>query len=358
MKGRFPAAFTLTEILTATAVLSLLFTIMFSILQQTSLGWQAANRRVEASQAARLALEQIASDVESCIAVTATQVPLGTLVGGTTASRTTNYAFGFFHSNQPTPGDITTWLGEAGVQISQPNDLLFLVTPYEPSINRRSPSSDGELSPSDLMEVGYLPVFITSSRTVRTMLPGRFVLMRHQPVTNTETARSGSRQIVSMVPLNDFLTNSSNWFTTPPNLGNKTRLPFVDNCIRFDVQFQYRVTNPDGQIRITNSATWGRPTLGGTATNPTARWEGGPGVQGLPLAADITLSVLDERSAERLDRLSRAQNMGRITNAIANDLLAFPTNWASPNAIQRTLMQGAITFQRRVYFRQITRTNL
>ena len=58
-------SFTLVEILVATAILSILMAIMFGILQQTSAGWQAANRRVEASQVARLAMDQIASDLEN-----------------------------------------------------------------------------------------------------------------------------------------------------------------------------------------------------------------------------------------------------------------------------------------------------
>lgn len=369
MKPRAPASFTLTEILTATAVLSLLFTIMFGILQQTSLGWQAANRRVEASQAARLALEQIVADIENSVVVTATQVPTASLVstsrvvvGGQTVSfmtnRTTNYAFGFIHSNQPAPSSIN-WLNESGVAISEPNDLLFLTVPHKPSLNMRTRgqgNSEGR-SPGDLAEVGYIPVFISSTRTVKTMLPGRFVLMRHQPLTNISGAQGS---VVSFVPNHDFLSNPAAWFTTPNNLANTTRLPFVDNCIRFDVQFRYAVTNALGQVvGISNSLTWGRPVITGTGNDAQITWQGNPpGASGLPLAADITLSVLDERSAERLHRLSMADNAGRITNAIAEYLAAFPTNWASPRPIQRTLMQGAITFQRRAYFRQTSRTNL
>ena len=367
MKARRPSSFTLTEILTATAVLSLLFTIMFGILQQTSLGWQAANRRVEASQAARLALEQIVADIENSVVVAATQVPVAGLVEtsrvvGTqtlnfTTNRTTNYAFGFIHSNQPAPSAIN-WLGESGVAISEPNDLLFLTVPYKPSLNMRTRSSSGEgRSPGDLSEVGYLPVFISSTRAVKTMLPGRFVLMRHQPLTNINTAQGS---VVSFVPSHDFLSNAAAWFTTPENLNNTTRLPFVDNCIRFDVQFRYAVTNALGQVVGTsNSPTWGRPVITGTGNNAQITWQGNPsGARSLPLAADITLSILDERSAERLHRLSMAANGGRITNAISGDLRSFPTNWPTPTTIQATLMQGAITFQRRAYFRQTSRTNL
>ena len=106
MKTALPGAsrsFTLTEILTATAVLSVLFTIMFGILQQTSKGWQAANRRVEASQAVRLALDQICQDLENCVVVNRTNLLLPTTTntpseGGTTSAfSSTNYAFGFVH---------------------------------------------------------------------------------------------------------------------------------------------------------------------------------------------------------------------------------------------------------------------
>lgn len=312
---RQPASFTLVEILAATAILSILFAIMFGILQQTSVGWQAANRKVEASQAARLALEQISKDLENCLVVIRTNVP----VPGTNTLM--NYAFGFAHLDASQKANVasSSWTS-SGAPPVDPNDSIFVVT--------QMPAS-GSTGTGDLCEIGYVPIFIAAPGGFGNTPEGRYVLCRSLPLTNG-------------VPVNDFLTNSANWELTPGVWEGGQRLsnffPIVDHCLRFEVRFVY--TNAFGTV-VTDASTWGRPTTNGT-------WVGSPGgAQGLPLAADITLSVLDERSAERLFRIQ-----GR-TVLLAGTLQMIPTNLAavSPVAVRRTLEEGLTTFSRRVYFK-------
>ena len=335
-------SFTLVEILTATAILSILFTIMFGILQQVSIGWQAANRRVEASQAARLALEQIAYDLENCVAVRRVNQPVPGLAGQTGAQALTNLAYGFAFYNSPTTPN---WVAQA---ISQPNDMIFVVTS-----SRQSLQGAGE----DLMETGYVPVWVTRTSQGQpgygNVRIGRYALMQHRPTMDLVQQTPAGR-VTNLVPLSDFTTNSQGWETTPgisytPPIENF--YPIVDNCVGFDIKFSY--TNNAGQ-RITGISTWGRPNI-----NPGAaagqRWTGNPiGIDGLPHSATITMCVIDERTAERIYRL----RTNGLTAAMISNLVAAVTNPASfenipdtPAGIRATLRQGMIGFQREVFFK-------
>lgn len=316
------ASFTLVEILAATGILSVLFTIMFGILQQTSRGWQAANRRVEASQAARMALDQIASDLENCVAVAQGNVELP-------SGRTANLAYGFVHSNAPAMNQ--PWL-ETSINISRPNDYIFVVTPYAPSL---------ALGSADLCEVGYIPIFVGTSSGWSTMRGGRYVLLRHMPL---QFSSGGTASVSNAQPRNDFIGNASRWETTPTGVDTTNRLPFVDNCIKFDVRFFYTDTN--GVLRTNTS--WGRPTVSGS----TVAWAGNPtGADGLPLGAVIQMCVIDDRTAERI---------WRVRGMTALDLAekeGIPTNWMAVRPdLRSTMQESVLTFERRIYFKN--RTNL
>lgn len=289
---------------------------MFGILQQTSRAWQAANRRVEASQVARLAMDQIASDLENCVAVAQGGVALP---GRATP---TNYAYGFVHSNQPSINQ--TWL-PTSIIISSPSDFIFVVTSYSSSLN---------LGTGDLCEVGYIPIFVASQTGYSTMRAGRYVLLRHLPLTNV-----GTTSVTNAQPVNDFLANSSGWEGTPSGVTTTHRLPFVDNCIKFDVKFLY--TNAAGQVLTTE--TWGRPTISGTNVT----WPGSPaGITGLPMAADIQMCVVDERTAERIWRIRG------MTGLDLPEKQGIPTNWGAVRPdLRSTLQESVLTLERRVYFK-------
>lgn len=312
-------SFTLVEILGATGILSILMTIMFGILQQTSAGWQAANRRVEASQVARLALDQIASDLENCVALAQTNV---TLPSGTT----TNYAYGFVHSNEPAMNQ--SWLASS-INISMPNDYIFMITPFASSLT----SGSGELC-----EVGYIPIFVAAQTGYSTMRGGRYVLLRHLPLQYP----AGSSTVTGAQPTNDFWSNPS-WYETPTGVNTTNRLPFVDNCLKFNVEFFY--TNSSGVLRTNTS--WGCPRISGTSI----LWPGNPAdkAEGLPLGAVITMCVVDERTAERIWRVRGMTALDRPEKE------GIPTNWAAVRPdLRSTLQSSVLTFQRRIYFKNRT----
>lgn len=330
-------AFTLVEILAATAVLSILFTIMFSILQQTSKGWQAANRRVEASQVARLALDQIASDLENCVAVSVTNLPVPGLSGrgGGVGSVGPSYAFGFVHTNISDPARDEVGinsLAQGSVNLSQPNDYIFVVTPYPSSLTTGT---------GDLCEVGYIPAYVARASGYGNVRQGRYVLLRHSPVV---FSGGGTVTTASARPTNDFLANS-NWFLTPrlrDNEDPRNFFPVVDNLIAFQVEFLF--TN-SSRIISTNSS-WGRPVYGST------RWNNPDGARdGLPLAADITLSVFDDKAAERLLRL---RNLTQVLQPQEIQEMAQPSpNWSriANAAVRATLQESVLVLKRRIFFK-------
>lgn len=298
-------SFTLTEILAATAILSVMFTIMFSILQQTSKGWQAANRKVEASQVARLTLEQICSDLQNAYVFTGSDVPLPT--GGPI-----NYSFGFFHTN--VSGINNSWWGARSPSgentnvNSVPNtDAIFVVSVYPPSVNREAP---------DLCEAGYILVYVVSTQGTVNMRGNRYFLLRHLPL---RSLGGGAYR-----PTNDFFS-IPDWYRTPMGINISDRNPILENCLHFDLKF----------ISATNAT-------------PVAQWTN-PG--SLPLAADITLAVVDERTAERIIRIKGTAGLS------PTELADIPDNLAnlSDEGLRRTLQEGVTVLRRRVYFKNAPR---
>lgn len=305
-------SFTLTEILAATAILSVMFTIMFSILQQTSKGWQAANRRVEASQVARLTLEQIATDLQNTFIFTGTNLPVP-------AGVVTSNAFGFFHTNVSST-NVNWWGGNSTRISSVPNtDAVFVVSVYSPSVNRESP---------DLCEAGYILVYVNDPQGLINMRGNRYFLLRHLPLRSL--GGGGYR------PTNDFFSTNA-WYATPLGVGSSDRNPILENCLHFDVRF----VAANGTV-FTN---WGQPAPSGQWTNMPA------GQNGLPLAADITLAVVDERTAERIIRIKGSAGLS------ATELADIPDNLAnlSDEGLRRTLQEGLTVLRRRVYFKNAPR---
>lgn len=340
--------FTLVEILTAMAVLSLLFTIMFGIMQQTSKGWQAANRRVEASQAARLALDQISADLENCVAFSGSRAQVQ-LTNGTPLTNATNvtksYGFGFVHAEGSRITGTNAWLPSAA-QLSLPNDYIFVVTPYSPSQS---------FGTGDLAEAGYVPVRVgrgTAGSGYGNVRIGRYALLRSFPVRYPRSA-GGVYSVSNAQPITDFLNNATNWETTPGLKNDATAtnfFPILDNCVGFDVRFVY---GSGTSTRVTN--VWGRPLTNGTWGPIGVHPPDAP--NSLPLAAIVTICVVDERTAERLYRM----NSNGLSSAVISNLVASVTNVAalndipdSPPGLRQTLREGMLGFQRQVFFKNAT----
>ncbi|MCX7915757.1 MAG: type II secretion system GspH family protein [Verrucomicrobiae bacterium] len=184
------AAFTLLELLAAITVLVLLSGALFAVFNQASRTWTLAESRTETFQAARLALELIARELE------------GAMVASNSVSGQ-QITFRTFEDANAVPGGGST-------QATPPNDQIYFVA-----------APGGEKSDEiDLTELGYAVVFTPGNYV--TMKGGYYYLLRHQ------VRSSGAGW--------DFFTNP-NWHATPI-ISTRNRVPLVDNVLRFELDYE------------------------------------------------------------------------------------------------------------------------
>ena len=281
------SGFTLLEMLTAMAVLSLMMVFMFNIVAQTVRAWEAGSRRMESAQAARIGMNLLASELRYAFAGVATNT------GTDGASVFTNFAPFLVTTNLPgeTSGELSAVPGS--------QSLFFVSTcaPHDPQ----------ESFP--FAEVGYMPVFVNDATGHIAMAGPRYYLVRHGA---TPGAMTDAYQ--------DFYyrqgpTNNT-WTTNASSSGNRT--PIVDNCIRFSLQF---ASNNNGNI------DW--PDKWTSQTN-------------LPLGVLITMLVLDNKSATRLEKIQG-------TTLLTADTIDKATNGAtlaSNDVAGRIVREGTTVIRR------------
>lgn len=298
--------FSLLEVLVASAVLVLLMGFTLGIVQQTVGSWEAASRKLEGSQAARLALDRISQDLENAF-VASNVVRASTNLIFSNPPNLVNAA-NFVHVNNASslPGG-----NPSGMSAPPGSDQVFVF----------STTGAAGVSDSPWVEAGYIPVYIARDAQSRfTMAGGRYYLTRHapplasgdRPVTNSE----GSVMFSNSLPLTN--ATQTNWIN---NTAFQTfnRVPIVDNCIHFNVEF----IDANGQT----NATW---------TNRTQ----------LPKAGVVTMVVLNDRAAARLAQI-RPNGLSASELQLATNVALTDTN----NAVQNTLREGREILTRTFQFR-------
>lgn len=301
--------FSLLEVLVASAVLALLMAFTLGMVQQTVSSWETASRKMEGSQAARLAMDRIAQDLENAfVADGAIRRPQDIIF--TDPPNLVNAA-NFVHINNASalPGN-----RPSGISTTAGSDQIFVF----------STAGANAISDNPWLEVGYIPVFIAPNAQSRfTMAGGRYYLTRHSPPLTTSggirrplTNSEGAVLFSNSLPLTD--ATLTNWIT---NTGFQTfnRVPIVDHCIHFDVKF----IDANGQ---TND-TWNNRTE-------------------LPRAGVITMVVLNDRAAARLAQI-RPSGLSASELAMATNLSLPDTN----DAVQNTLREGREILTRSFHFR-------
>jgi len=303
------AGFSLLEILVASAVLALLMAFTLGIVQQTVSSWEIASRKLEGSQAARLALDRIVQDLENAF-VASNAVRGTTNLIFSNATTATNLA-NFVHFNNATT-------------IPPQNPSGMTPTPGSDQIFAFSTTAAGALGDSPWVEVGYIPVYTAqNSQSTWTMANGRYYLTRHappmersdRPVTNSD----GAIMFSNSLPLTNATgTAATSWIN---NMSFETfnRVPIVDNCIHFDVKF----IGANGQT----NETWNNRTE-------------------LPRAGVVTMVILNDRAAARLAQIR--------PNGLSANEAALATNVSLPNPndpVQNTLRDGREILTRTFQFR-------
>ena len=288
--SRPSAGFTLLEMLTAIAVLSLMMVFMFNIAGQSVRAWETGGRRMETAQAGRIGMNLLASELRYAFAGVATN-------SGTNATAVFSN-FATFVATDGLPGETSGSL--AAVPGSQ---SLFFISPVGPH------DADGGVP---FAEIGYLPMFIAKRDGYLSMAGGSYALVRHGSTPGSTNNTNNHYQ--------DFYQREAPdgaWVTTASAEANN-RTPLVDNCIRFSLEF---ATNSGGTI------SW--------ITNWTSQTN-------LPLGVLVTMLVLDSKSAVKLSQINGLD----VLDAATIDKATNDTPLGQSDVAARILREGTTVLRR------------
>ena len=241
-RSRRSVAFTLLEVIVATAVLSMMMAFLFNLLGSSAKLWETGNKKIEAAQAARIGLNIIASDLQNAFA-------------GNMTSYTTNgtaiYNIAPFQAI-PTPSS-TLGLGGGAISTNGSQQLCGVLLSNNSSVPYN--------------EFGYQCVYLSDADGIDPMIGKRCYLVKKVDGISTT---GGNFYFRNSTPNSTWYTDSTEFY------------PLIDNCIR--LTFEY--------YGNTNSAT-GQP--GWTTT-----W---PPTDRLPLGVLVTVTVIDSKTAEKVAQL-------------------------------------------------------
>jgi len=286
---RSRSAFTLLEVLVATAILALMMTFLFNLLGSSAKLWEIGNKKIEAAQAARVGLNIMANDLKNAFA--------GNMTSFTSSGNSTyNIApfLGISGNNLTVQGDLH---GDAS--IANGSDQLFGIrlttdtsNPYE--------------------QFGYQCVYITKLGGYDNMRDKRYYLVSQNNSDNFYFRNSSS--------------NSTTWYSS----SYSSNYPIIDNCIRLTFRYYGDQDSPSGNATWTTNGTW-------SANATTAH---------LPLGVLVTISVIDSKTAEKIAAINggTALDVDDIDKGLRNP----PPTDLSP--VQRLISQGSVTMSRFIPF--------
>jgi prepilin-type N-terminal cleavage/methylation domain-containing protein len=286
--SRPSAGFTLLEMLTAIAVLSLMMVFMFNIAGQSVRAWETGGRRMETAQAGRIGMNLLASELRYAFAGVATN-------SGTNATAVFSN-FATFVATNGLPGETSGSL--AAVPGSQ---SLFFISPVGPH------DADGGVP---FAEIGYLPMFITKRDGYQSMAGGSYSLVRH-----------GFAPGSTNLNYQDFYGRAgptTNLVTPGAEPNNRT--PLVDNCVRFSLEF---ASTNGGAGSISWTTNWTSQT-------------------NLPLGVLVTMLVLDSKSAAKLSQI----NGLNVLDAATIDKATNDTPLVQSDVAARILREGTTVLRR------------
>ena len=280
---RSRSAFTLLEVLVATAVLALMLSFLFNLLGSSSKLWEIGNKKIEAAQAARVGLNIMSNDLKNAF-----------------AGNMTSYS-----SNGTSIQNIAPF-----VAIESPTNAIDIPAVGNAENANGSAQLFGVISSGDttepFKEFGYLCVYIGNKDGTNPMAGYRYYLVR-------KLANGSSNN-------GDFFLKASDsaWASTSTAFS-----PIIDNCIRMKLEYYGNTTSAIGAPDWTTNWT------------PTDR---------LPLGVLVTLSVLDSKTAIKIAAVS---NNSALSDAdITAGIKAASGNGSTSNDIQRLISQGVVTMSR------------
>ena len=255
------SAFTLLEVLVATAILALMMTFLFNLLGSSAKLWESGNKKIEAAQAARVGLNFMAADLKNAFA--------GNMTSYTSNGTAINNIAPFMALGNNT----TTSMGLGGGAVSANGSQQIAGVTL--TNNSSIPYN----------EFGYMAVFINDSLGADPMIGKRYYLVKKADNISTTGGDFYFRGNATAT-----WQDSSDGF-----------YPLVDNCIRLKLEYYGNPTSPTGTPAWTS--TWA----------PTDR---------LPLGVLVTLSVLDSKTAIKVNALKNGSALS--TQEITNGLSSSP----------------------------------
>jgi len=253
-------AFTLLEVLVATAVLALMMAFLFNLLGSSVKIWEIGNKKIEAAQAARIGLNIIANELKN--AYTANET-----VYTSNGSSRINYA-NYFATNTP-PN--TIGLGNATIS-SDSHQIRFITS----RIDTADP----------LNEIGFQCIYMTGDNMLG-MNRNRSYLVRKRVTSGTApifiTTYPTSANPTPTPTLPDWNPANGGWSFTS---NYQSFQPIIENCIGLKFNYAYQSVNAVQWTDDPNNI----PATGNY-------WR-------LPLGVLVTVKVIDSRTAEKIDQIS------------------------------------------------------
>ena len=256
------SAFTLLEVLVATAVLALMMAFLFNLLGSSVKIWEIGNKKIEAAQAARIGLNIIANELKN--AYTANET-----VYTSNGSSRINYA-NYFATNTP-PN--TIGLGNATIS-NNSHQIRFITSCLD--------SSD------PLNEIGFQCIYMTGDNQLgmninRSYLIRKRVTSSSAPIFITTYHTSANPTPTPTLP--DWNPANGGWSYTS---NYQSFQPIIENCI--DLKFNYAYQSG-------NTVQWTDDPNNTPATGNYWR---------LPLGVLVTVKVIDSRTAEKINQISNS----------------------------------------------------
>jgi type II secretory pathway pseudopilin PulG len=294
-RSRRSAAFTLLEVLVATAVLALMMTFLFNLLGSSAKIWEIGNKKIEAAQAARVGLNIIANDLKNAFA--------GNMTSYTSTGNSTY--------------NIAPFLGLSGVNLTVQGDLNGDASNANGSDQLFGIRLTTDTS-NPFEQFGYQCVFITKSGGFDNMRDNRYYLVSQNNSDNFYFRNSSS--------------NSTTWYSS----NYSTNYPIIDNCIRLKFSYYGNQTSLSDQITANGTRSF---TTNGT-------WSANATTAHLPLGVLVTISILDSKTAEKIAAIKGTSAL--IQQEIDNGLSTSPSNTLTP--VERLISQGSVTMSRFIPF--------
>jgi type II secretory pathway pseudopilin PulG len=292
-RSRRSAAFTLLEVLVATAVLAMMMTFLFNLLGASTKLWEIGNKKIEAAQAARVGLNIMASDLKDAVSANNTaQISSGNItcvIPFIALGNSTTTAMGMGGGAQNALGSQQM----AGVLLTDNPEI-----PYN--------------------EFGYMAVFLNDPNGLEPMIGKRYYLVKQ----TDSTGSTGGNFYFQGSPDTDWYKNSGSYY------------PVIENCIRLKFDFYGNQTDSSGP------PSW------------VPNWENssGPIVDRLPLGVLVTISIVDSRTATKLAALSGNSALSEIDITAGLNAAAGYGAASSLNPIQSLISQGSVTLSRFIPF--------